>query len=632
MNLSRQTLTKLKKVDADELIQLKKRTDAATLIIIVFIAIIIARLWFLQIHNGPIYREKADNNRVRMLDVIASRGNILDTEGRTIISNRPSFNVVWVKEDSPDPDEIIKKLSLILDEEIAVLLKRVRESLDNPRHIPIMLKEDIDWKTLVYIENNHYDLPGVRIQVLPRRDYLFTDFGTHMIGYTGEINRQELAERQKENYQSGDQIGKRGFEKLYEHELRGEKGIMYMEVDAHGFEQRQLKGKEPLPGNDLQLTIDLDLQLEAEKAMTGKAGAVVAMDVNSGRILAFASAPPVHLEDFVGGISTKKWQALLNDIKRPLVHKTIQGHYPPGSTYKIVTALAGLAKGVINPNTVFYCSGSMFFGNRRYGCWKESGHGPVNLHQALAESCDVYFYQVGLKVGVDSLAEYANRLGLGHKTGIKFEYEKSGLIPTANWKKLAKGESWQEGETLSIAIGQGFNLVTPLQVCQMTASLANGGILYKPFLVEKIIDPEGKVVKQFEPVVDVELVGLDKYLALIRDGLVGAVNDRHGTGKTARLKDITVAGKTGTAQVVTMKKYKEVDEEDVAYKHRDHAWFTSFAPADKPEIAVTVLVEHGGHGGSAAAPVAKNILAKYFSKKAGIETEEIVAEEATALQ
>lgn len=622
MQPPKQIFTKLKKIDVEELNQLKKRTDAATLVIIFFIVIILARLWFLQIHYGSKYRELADNNRVRMLDVVAPRGTILDREERTIITNRPSFNIVWVKEDSPDPDEIIKKLSRIFNEEIAVLLKRVREAADNPRHIPIMLKEDIDWKTLVYIENNRYELPGVRIEVLPRRDYLFNDLGSHMIGYLGQINMKELEGRKWANYQSGDQLGKRGFEKLYEDELRGEKGIMYMEVDAHGFEQRQLKGKEPLSGNDLQLTIDLDLQLEAEKAMAGRAGAVVAMDVQSGRILAFASAPPLHLEDFVGGISTKNWQALLNNIKRPLVHKTIQGQYPPGSTYKIVTALAGLSKGVITPNTVYYCSGSMRFGKRRYGCWKEGGHGPVSLHRALAESCDVYFYQVGLKVGVDSLAEYANRMGLGHKTGIDFEYEKSGLIPTSAWKKLAKGVSWQEGETLSIAIGQGFNLVTPLQVCQMTSALANGGILYKPFLIEKIIDPEGHITREFEPIVDVELIGMEKFFELIRKGLVGAVNDRHGTGIAARLKDITVAGKTGTAQVVTMEKFKEVDEEDVAYKHRDHAWFTSFAPAENPEIAVTVLVEHGGHGGSAAAPVAKKILERYFAKKVELKTKD----------
>ncbi len=620
----------IKKIDDDELQQLKKRTDIATSIVIFFIVVIITRLWFLQIHHGNDYREKADNNRVRMLDIVAPRGNILDSSGRTILTNRPSFNVVWVKEDSPDPEEIIKKLSIILNEEIAELLKKVREAADNPRHIPILLKEDIDWKTLVYIENNHYDLPGIRIEVLPRRKYLYGDFGSHMIGYLGEINQEELRDRKGENYQGGDLIGKNGFEKLYEEELRGEKGIFYMEVDARGFEQRQLKGKEPLPGNDLQLTVDLDLQLEAEKAMEGKAGAVIAMEVNSGRILALVSSPPVHLEDFVGGISTKKWQALLNNIKRPLVPKTIQGQYPPGSTYKIVTALAGLAKRVITPNTIFYCPGYMYFGGRRYGCWKEGGHGAVSLHRALAESCDVYFYQVGLKVGVDTLAEYANSLGLGSKSGIELEYEKSGLIPTTVWKKLAKGERWHEGETLSISIGQGFNLVTPLQVCQMTSALATGGILYKPFLIEKIINPEGQVIREFKPTVSLELVGMDTYLEEIRDGLVGAVNEKHGTGTAARLNDITVAGKTGTAQVITLEKFKAVDEEDVAYLHRDHAWFTSFAPAEKPEIALTVLVEHGGHGGSAAAPVAKMVLERYFAGKLEEKNENSMEKQASA--
>ncbi len=628
----RQVFAKIKKIDADELNQLKKRTDIVTAVIIFFIAIIIARLWFLQIHKGTEYRQLADSNRVRMVDVIASRGNILDWQGRTIVTNKPSFNIVWVKEDSPDPDQVIKKLSRILNEEIVVLLKRVREAADNPRHIPILLKEDIDWKTLVYIENNHFELPGIRIEVLPRRDYLYDDMASHLIGYLGEINQKELEQKKGENYQPGDQLGKRGMEKLYEENLRGEKGTVYMEVDAHGFEQRRLKGKETLPGNDIQLTIDLDLQLEAEKAMGDKAGAVIAMDVNSGRLLAFTSSPPLKLKNFIGGISKKNWQALLNNPKRPLVYKTIQGQYPPGSTYKIVTALAGLARGVITKDTVFYCSGSMKFGNRRYGCWKKGGHGPVSLHRALAESCDVYFYQVGLKVGVDSLAEYAKSLGLGHKTGIAFEYEKSGLIPTSNWKKMAKGEAWQEGETLSIAIGQGFDLVTPLQIALMTSAVVNGGILYRPQLIDRIMGPEGEIVSTYEPVVDGEIVGMDRYLGLIRKGLVGAVNDKRATGKKARLKDITVGGKTGTAQVVRMEKYEETNEEDVPYKYRDHAWFTSYAPAEKPEIAVTVLVEHGGHGGSVAAPVAQKVLERYFAKKNEPETEKEINSQASLIE
>ena len=611
----REVFEKIRKIDADELNQLKKRTDIATAVTIFFIAILISRLWYLQIHKGAEYRRLSDSTRVRMLDVAATRGNIVDWQGRTIVTNKPSFNIVWVKEDSPDPDEVIKKLSRILNEEIAVLLKRVREAVDNPRHVPILLKQDIDWETLVYIENNHFELPGIRIEVLPRREYLYEDLASHLIGYLGEINQKELAKRKGENYQGGDLLGKRGLEKLYEAELRGEKGTIYMEVDAHGFEQRRLKGRETLPGNDIQLTIDLDLQLEAEKAMAGKAGAVIAMDVNSGRLLAFTSSPQLRLKDFVGGISKKNWQALLDNPQRPLVHKTIQGQYPPGSTYKIVTALAGLASGAVTPDSVFYCSGSMKFGNRKYGCWKKGGHGPVSLHRALAESCDVYFYQVGLKVGVDYLAEYANSLGLGHRTGIAFEYEKGGLIPTSNWKKRAKGEAWQEGETLSIAIGQGFDLVTPLQVCQMTSAVANGGILYRPQLIDRIMDPEGEIIRTYEPLIDGEIVGMDRNLELIRKGLVEAVNGKRGTGKTARLKDIKVAGKTGTAQVVRLEKFEETDEEDVPYKYRDHAWFTSFAPAEKPEIAVTVLVEHGGHGGAAAGPIAQKVLARYFAKK-----------------
>ena len=268
----------------------------------------------------------------------------------------------------------------------------------------------------------------------------------------------------------------------------------YSEVDAKGFEQQLLKAVEPLPGREIHLTIDVDLQQIAESYMTAgeKSGAVVAMEVKTGRVLAAVSAPTIHINDFVGGISTKKWQALLDNPKHPLINKVVQATYPPGSTYKMVTALAGLATGVIDEDTVFYCPGHYSFGNRIYRCWKHSGHGPVNLLKAIRESCDVYFYQVGQRVGVDRLAEYANKLGLGKKTGIEMEYEKSGLAPTKEWKEKYRKAKWQEGETLSVAIGQGFNLVTPLQMCVMTATLANGGKLYRPQIVEQVIDPEGK--------------------------------------------------------------------------------------------------------------------------------------------
>jgi penicillin-binding protein 2 len=279
----------------------------------------------------------------------------------------------------------------------------------------------------------------------------------------------------------------------------------------------------------------------------------------------------------------------------------------------MVTALAGIAKGVIDEDTVFYCPGRYSFGNRTYRCWKHSGHGPVNLEKAIAQSCDVYFYQVGQRVGVDSLAEFANKLGLGKRTGIEMEYEKDGLAPTKKWKLKNRKSKWQEGETLSIAIGQGFNLTSPLQICLMTATLANGGTVYRPQLVEQVVDPEGNIVESFTPEIASEVKGYDRYFELIRNGMEQVVHSKRGTARKVAIEGLRIAGKTGTAQVVKIAQYKHLKEEDIPYKYRDHAWFTCFAPADNPEIAVTVLVEHGLHGGSGAGPIARAVLKQYFS-------------------
>ena len=417
-------------------------------------------------------------------------------------------------------------------------------------------------------------------------------------------------------YRGGDLVGKMGLERLREQDLRGEKGRNYMEVNALGFEQRNLKGLEPLPGNDLRLTLDMEMQKTAEDLMAVEdyAGAVVALEANSGRMLVLASAPALHLDEFVGGISHKAWKGMLENPHHPLVNKLVQGQYPPGSTFKAVTAVAGLAEGVITPESVIYCPGHYRFGNRTYRCWKRGGHGAVNLKRALSESCDVYFYQVGQRLGVDRLAKYAKLFGFGSKTGIEMEHEKPGIVPTTSWKKERYGKSWQEGETLSVAIGQGFDLVTPVQLALMTAALANGGTLYKPAIVEEVRDPDGHVIESFTPQILQRLSGQGRNLKLVRDGLVEAVNGKRGTGKRASLKDkdIMVGGKTGTAQVVRLKQYMHLREEDIPYKYRDHALFICFAPAENPEIVVAVVVEHGLHGGSAAAPIAGAVLRKYF--------------------
>jgi penicillin-binding protein 2 len=588
---------------------------AAAVVIIFFLIVIVLRLWFLQISNGEEYENRAYGNRVRIRQLAPPRGHILDRNNKEIVTNRPAFNVALIQEDSHDIGDVLKRLAPVLGMDVSELWAKIREASDTPRYVPVLLKEDIDWRTLAYLENHNHEFSGIRTEVQPVRVYHYNDLAANIIGYLGSISKQELESANRDIYRGGDIIGKKGLEKIREEDLRGEKGHSYSEVDARGFEQQLLKTVEPLPGREIRLTLDVDLQQIAEGYMSAgeKSGAVVAMEVKTGRILAAVSAPTIHINDFVGGISRAKWQELLDNPKHPLIDKVVQAMYPPGSTYKMVTALAGLAKGVIDEDTVLYCPGYYSFGNRRYRCWKHSGHGPVNLLKAIGESCDVYFYQVGQRVGVDGLAEFAEKLGLGKKTGVEMEYEKTGLAPTKEWKEKYRNAKWQDGETLSVAIGQGFNLVTPLQLCVMTATLANGGKLYRPQLVEQVIDPEGKVIENFSPELMSEITGFDRYFDLIQKGMEEVVHGKHGTARAVAIEGLRIGGKTGTAQVVRVAQYRGLKDEDIPYKYRDHGWFTCYAPAEDPEIAVTVLVEHGLHGSSAAGPIARAVLNQYFS-------------------
>ncbi|BCL59676.1 penicillin-binding protein 2 [Desulfomarina profundi] len=594
--------------------QLKKRLMGAAAVILVFFGIIVLRLWTLQINSGKEYAQRAYSNRVREREVAAPRGHILDRKGKEIVTNRPSFNVVLIKEDSTNLGDVLTRLSPVLKMDVSELWEKIRKSAGSPKYLPVRLKEDIDWKTLAYLENHNHEFSGIRTEVQPVRVYHYGNLAANTLGYLGIISKKELEKADQKIYKGSDLIGKAGLEKLRERDLRGEKGIYFSEVNARGFEQQLLKSVEPLPGREIHLTLDVELQQIAESYMEAgeKSGAVVAMEVNTGRLLTVVSSPSIRIEDFIGGISVKNWKALLENPKHPLINKVVQASYPPGSTYKMVTALAGLAKGVIDEDTVFYCPGHYRFGNRTYRCWKHSGHGPVNLKKAISQSCDVYFYQVGQRVGVDGLAEFARKLGLGKKTGVEMEHEKSGLVPTKEWKLRVKKKKWQEGETLSIAIGQGFDLVTPLQMCVMTATIANGGKVYRPQLVEKVVDPEGNIVENFKPEIVNELVGLDRFFKLIREGMEEVVQGKRGTARRVAIKNLRIGGKTGTAQVVKIAQYRHLKEANIPYRYRDHAWFTCFAPAEKPEIAVTVLVEHGLHGGSGAGPIARAVLKEYF--------------------
>ena len=603
--------------DEEAVNMLKRRAMVAVGIVIFFLLIIISRFWYLQINLGEHYRDLSENNRVRIRSVPPPRGHIFDKYGREIVTNRPSFNVSLIREDSFDIQDVLKRLSVVLDEDIEELWERIRKGAGTPRHLPITLKEDVDWETLAYLENNKYKFSGIRIEVQPVRIYHYGDLGANIIGYTGSISPKELEADKEGVYEGGDLIGKRGLERIREADLRGEKGSSSTEVNARGFEQQQLKHQDPLPGRDIHLTIDVELQQAAEQylAISDKAGAVVALEVDTGRVLAAVSSPTIHLEDFIGGISLKNWNALLENKRNPLLNKTVQGVYPPGSTYKIVTALAGLSEGVITENTTFYCPGHYYFGRRLYRCWKHSGHGTVDIRRALTESCDVFFYQVGQRLGVDRLAAYAKKLGLGTRSGIELEHEKAGIVPTKDWKRKRFKEKWHEGETLSVAIGQGFNNMTPLQICLMTAAIANGGRIYQPQIVEMVKTTDGEIIERLTPKLLSELPSRDKsYLHIVKDGLLGVVQGKRGTARNVRIEGLTVAGKTGTAQVVRLAQYKGLKEQDIPYKYRDHAWFTCYAPADNPKIAVTVLVEHGLHGGSGAGPIARVLLKKYFEQ------------------
>jgi penicillin-binding protein 2 len=390
-------------------------------------------------------------------------------------------------------------------------------------------------------------------------------------------------------------------------------GGRQIEVDALGREVKPLRSVEPYPGNNLYLTLDLDLQKAAEEAYQDKNGALVAMDPKTGRVLAMVSRPAFDPSLFAGNISPEDWKALQENPFHPLQNKCTQGLYPPGSTFKIITAIAGLESGLLTPKTVFPCAGTYFYGNRDFRCWKEGGHGMIDLHHALVTSCDVYFYQAGLKVGVDRIAKYASEFGFGKKTGIPFPHEKSGIVPSTSWKMKVHGVPWYSGETLSFAVGQGYINVTPIQLARMISAVANGGTLFLPQVVEKVESTSGKMLRQYSPVEAGAAQVSQATLDFIRSALRGVVHEPGGTASGIALKEVEMAGKTGTAQVIKLAKdFKRGDMNRMPLKYRDHAWFVAYAPVADPQIAVAVLVEHGGFGASAAAPIAKKVIARYF--------------------
>ncbi len=593
----------------------ERRIVVAMLIVVAVWGGLVGRLFYLQVVEGDRYSRSAERNSVRTHRLIAPRGMIFDRHREIVVDSRPSFDVLVVPHESPELETALARIAGLTGRSAEELVRRVGSPRGRARFQAQPVVRDLDRAALARVEARLWALPGVLTQVAPIRDYRQGADAAHLLGWLGEISPAQLSSDRGQGYRRGDVVGKGGIERLLDRELRGRDGGQNVLVDAHGRELERWNALEPQPGHNVVLTLDLRLQSVAERAFEAidKRGALVALDPRNGEVLALMSRPGFDPNLFARGIEPQEWAALRDSPGKPLHDRALKGMYPPGSTYKVVTALAGLESGAVTPDDTVRCAGSYRLGRRRYRCWKRGGHGEVDLHRAIVESCDVYFYKLGQQVGVDTLAYYARALGLGSPTGIDLDGEVAGLVPTAAWKRRRFGQDWLAGETLSLAIGQGFNLWTPLQLANSYAAISNGGTRWRPHLVKRIETAQGELVSQTEPEARGSVAVSQESLAVLQRALRGVVHEPHGTGARLRGLAVEVAGKTGTPQVVAVAVTDDVDAELLAEEFRDHAWFVAWAPAAQPRIVVAVLVEHGGHGGSTAAPIARQLLAEYFA-------------------
>lgn len=573
------------------------------------------RLVHLQIIEGQRYTFLSENNRIRLKRVPGTRGMIFDRSGQLLVDSRPSFDLVFVPEDSDDPENTLRYLARHLKWDEHELLDTYEQSKGRVAFDEMILGRDVEWSTVVAMETHQLDLPGVTLRVRPRRNYSDGPMAAHVLGYMGEINQRQLQALKDQGYRVGDEIGQYGLERHWEEVLRGRSGGQQVEVDALGRRMRVLHEVGDVPGYTMHLTLDRQLQDSAYEALQGKQGTIVAIDVRDGGILAMASTPAFDPNAFARGIKADEWNGLVKDRLRPLSNRSTQGQYPPGSTFKIIMAIAALEEGVINPDAFISDPGFFFFGNRRFRDWKQGGHGMVNLHKSLVESCDTYYYQLSTKLGVDTIAKWSRAFGLGEKTGVDLDDERSGLIPDTEWKRKRFRQPWYPGETLSVGIGQGYVTTTPLQLANMMAAVANGGRLYRPRLVNKVETVDGATVREYQPELIRKIELKPDTLTRVHKALADVVQGPGGTGKPGRSELIDIAGKTGTAQVIEMKG-AYLKNEQLSQFQRDHAWFVAYAPAQNPRVAIAVLVEHGGHGSAAAAPMAKKVLEKFAELEA----------------
>ena len=585
---------------ASELADIQGRLVLIKVGILLLIALLGLRLWQLQIRDGQDYQVMAKDNRTRSITLEPARGLLYDRNGQLLANNVPSFNLYVSLEDVKDKNVLIEELTAQLHFDQEYLVEKLS---GKGRAARVKIKGGLSLKEAAIVESHRFSLPGVFIQPEYQRNYPLGNYATHLIGYVGEISEAKLKKEEYQELHQGSVIGQYGVERTYDQALRGASGQELLEVDALGHKKQSISVRKPSAGDDLYLTIDIRLQRLAEDLLGDEAGAIVALDPRDGAVLVLASRPSFNPTALSRGLSQSEWQALMHDVRHPLTNRAIQGQYPPGSTFKIVMAAAVLDSHAAQGSDHFFCPGGFKFGRRTYRDWKRGGHGSVELIQALAQSCDVYFYKVGNRMGIETIASYSKQFGLGQKTGIDLPSERSGLVPSAEWKQRVKGEPWYPGETISVSIGQGYMSVTPMQMAQVVAATAMNGRVVKPRLVHAIRKRGTGVMEEVEPSPSKQMTIPRGVFEQIRKGLEAVVTK--GTARRSRSDLVTIAGKTGTAQVVAL---RSGPEKSIPKEFRDHAWFVAYAPAEDPSFVVVVLAEHMGHGGSAAAPLAKQLI------------------------
>jgi penicillin-binding protein 2 len=560
---------------------------------VALVALLVIQFWNLQVIRARHFRELAENNRYRLVNLAAPRGALLDREGHVLVGNRPAFNIVIVPEHAVDLDRVVSRLARTLGMGEAAIRERLAR---RQPYKPVVIKTDAPLSDVAALEARRLELPEVSVEVVPLRSYPLASAAAHALGRVGEISERQLQLPENKDVAPGSLVGQAGIESKYNRQLMGQDGFRRVIVNSRGAEVTEAERHPPQDGPSLTLSIDASLQETMEKAFLGRAGSAVALDPRTGEVLAMTSTPAYDPNEFTTGIDAATWASLATDPQTPLMNKVIQGAYSPGSTFKLIAATAALEEGVITPQTTFFCPGYLAVYNTVFHCHKKQGHGLLDLKGGIANSCNVYFYNVGIRLEISRLAKWAKLMGLSAPTGIDLPHEGTGLMPSPEWKMRVFKTPWYAGETVSVAIGQGQVSATPLQMARLVSVIANGGSLVSPHLARAAKVPP-PLPLGIHPAT----------IAAVKEGMRAVVAG--GTGWRAKLPGIEVCGKTGSAQVVAKAR---LEKSPNAPEMQPHGWFLAFAPCDDPRIALAVLVEHGKSGGESAAPVAHDILAHYF--------------------